>query len=75
MKKNTNLNQMRSKTQADLILNALQQGEAITPLESLQRFGCLRLGARIWDLKKKGHNIKTKIVKTATGKHVAQYFL
>ena len=75
MKENTNPNHMSAKTQADMILNALQKGEAIPPIEPLHRFGCLRLGARIWDLKQKGHNIKTKIVKTATGKHVAQYFL
>jgi hypothetical protein len=33
------------------ILLALKAGETISPLEALSRFGCLRLGARIHDLK------------------------
>lgn len=42
------------------ILNYLKQGRAITPLEALRKFGCFRLGARVWELKRAGH----KIVKT-----------
>ena len=57
------------------ILHHLQQGKKITPLEALHLFGCLRLGGRIYDLKKMGHNIKTDMIKTATNKYVAQYSL
>lgn len=42
------------------ILSYLKRGHAITPLEALRLFGCFRLGARIWDLRRAGH----KIVKT-----------
>lgn len=34
---------------------------SISPLEALQAFGCLRLPARVSDLRKAGHDIKTTI--------------
>ncbi len=45
---------MSQKTQ---ILNYLKRGRAITPLEALRKFGCFRLGARVWELRRAGHNI------------------
>jgi len=33
----------------------------ITPIDALGRYGCFRLGARIFDLRNDGMNIKTKI--------------
>ena len=62
-------------TQEKAILNHLKHGKSITPLQALRWFGSLRLGARIWDLKRMGYNILTEIVKTETGKHVAKYSL
>ena len=44
-------------TQSEMILNHLQAGRTITPLEAQEMFGCMRLGARIWDLKHQGHRI------------------
>lgn len=64
---------MAMDTQEDAILKHLQKGKTITPLEALTLYGCLRLGARIWDLRKKNHHIDMSIVETDTGKHVAQY--
>lgn len=61
--------------QEDAILKHLQQGNTLTPLDALRLFGCLRLGARIWDLRQKGHNVEMKVVEVANGKHVAQYRL
>lgn len=64
----------KTKTQEKQILKALQSGKRLTPLAALEQFGCMRLGARIWNLKnKKGWPIKTTIIKTNTGKHVAEY--
>jgi hypothetical protein len=62
-------------TQADQILNHLRSGKHITPLEALNRFGCFRLGARIWDLKKAGHEIESEMVTLPNGKQVASYRL
>ena len=40
-----------------------------------KRFNCLRLGARIYDLKQRGHNIKRVMITVPSGKRVAQYRL
>ncbi len=61
-------------SQAKQILKHLQEGNTITPLEALNKFGCFRLGARIWDLKKKGHRIEPRMIESE-GKHYAEYRL
>lgn len=54
--------------------NALERGERITALEALRRFGCLRLSARIYDLKKRGVPIESETVKR-NGKQFKEYFI
>ncbi len=61
-----------SQTQA--ILEMLKRGP-VTPLDALQEAGCLRLAARIADLRQAGIDIETEDYKTPTGKHVARYKL
>ena len=48
----------KPKSQLEAILEALQAGETLTPLDALNRWGCFRLGARIWDLRHKGYDIE-----------------
>lgn len=60
-------------THADQILAHLQAGNTITPLEALDLFGCFRLGARIWDLKRDGHPIVSEQIQLENGKRVARY--
>lgn len=72
---NENLNIETSTAQSHEILRALQSGERITPLDALSRFGCLRLGARIYDLKRQGFSIKSRMIKTSNGKRVSEYSL
>lgn len=55
------------------ILEYLNQGNTITPIEGLKLFGTMRLGARIFDIKKMGYKIDTKLV--GNDKHYAQYKL
>ena len=62
-------------SQADQILEYLKAGNKITPLEALNMFQCFRLGGRIYDLKKLGHDIEKKMIEMPSGKHVAQYFI
>lgn len=66
-------------TQADLILAFMVQGNRITPLVALNKFGCFRLGARIWEIKKRiprGFELITERVGVGTyGKSVAEYRL
>lgn len=61
-------------SQCEDILRHLQSGQPITPLEALERFGCMRLGGRIYDLKKSGHKIRTDLVEK-NGKRFASYTL
>lgn len=61
---------------AESILADLKRGKKITPIDALEDYGCFRLGARIWDLKHKGHPIKTEIVEDRSkGKRYARYSL
>lgn len=62
-----------TETQCAQILAYMREGHAITSLEALSLFGCLRLSARIHDLRDRGHAITSSKVATATGKLVAQY--
>lgn len=66
----------RTETQNDQILQWLKNHRTITPLDALQMFGCLRLAARIFDLRADGHNIETQRIDVGEGgKQVAQYRL
>ena len=56
------------------ILKALKKGARITPMDALKRFGCFRLGARIAELRRAGHDIKTRMVSKGD-KRFAEYSL
>lgn len=53
-------------TQTERILQYMQENGAITPMDAMDAFGCMRLGARIYDLKKEGYVIVKRMV---TGKN------
>lgn len=53
----TNANQCKK------ILRYMTEFGSITPMDAIENFGCLRLGARIFDLKQQGYAIKTEMVK------------
>lgn len=73
---NNNLNEKTSASQSAQIKAALLAGETLTPLDALKRFGCFRLGARIWELRnEQGMNIRTEQFRTESGKIVAAYSL
>lgn len=44
-------------TQNERILNHLQKHGSISSKEAADEYGVMRLGARIYDLKKEGHSI------------------
>ncbi|MDF1853485.1 MAG: helix-turn-helix domain-containing protein [Verrucomicrobiales bacterium] len=64
-----------TETQTAQILAHLKTGRSITPIDALNKYGCFRLGARIYDLKQDGHNIYREMVETDSGKRVASYTL
>ncbi len=59
------------KSQNTAIRKHLLSGKSLTPLQALKQFGCLRLAARISDLRE-GMDIITEMVKIK-GKRVARY--
>lgn len=73
---NINENLEQSNSQNARIAKYLQEGNSITQLDALNLFGCLRLGARIADLKDRYNmHIITNMVTTSNGKRVASYKL
>lgn len=60
------------ETQNTLIRNYLENGNSITPLDALILFGCFRLSARIYDLKRQGMVIQRNMI-TSNGKTFASY--
>ena len=48
--------------QEERILKYLRDFGSITPLQALEDLGVMRLGARIYDLKKAGHPISRRMV-------------
>jgi hypothetical protein len=65
---------MNTYSQNAAVLKALLAGETITALQALNRFGILRLAARIADLRAMGHDVRTINVK-AQGKRFARYYI
>jgi Helix-turn-helix domain len=63
------------KTQNAKIIAHLRAGNTLTPIEALHLFGTLRLGARIYDLKKSGENISADRVHIGNNRTVARYRL
>lgn len=59
-----------SKT--DRLSSWLRAGRLITPVEALNRFGVMRLAARVHELRQRGMPIVTERV-TRNGAHVARY--
>lgn len=71
---NINENSASSLSQNAKIQEWLEQGNGITAMDALDRFGCFRLASRISDLRKK-LSIADRWVKTSTGKRVKEYYL
>ena len=57
-----NMKTNKTMSQCDRILIHLQSGKTINPLQALDLYGCLRLGARIYDLKRAGFDIDSRLV-------------
>lgn len=50
----------KKKTHCEMALEYMKMYGSITPLEALEAFGCMRLGARISDLREDGYVITTE---------------
>lgn len=63
------------KTQCQRILELLETGVAVSQLDALERIGCLRLAARMNDLKNAGHQWTREMITNAHGVRFARYQL
>ena len=52
---------MSKATQAERVLDYMEQFGSITQIEALRDIGCMRLASRISDLKKQGYPITSEI--------------
>ena len=70
---------METMTDKQAVLAHLETHGSITPKEALERYGIMRLGARIFDLRMDGHNIESQPVgfKARSGRtgHYVRYVL
>jgi len=63
-------------TQQKMILDYLKSGKTLSPLECLDKFGCMKLATRIGELKKQGVNIGSEWRQDFnTGKKWKDYWL
>lgn len=66
-------------TQNEQILNHLKNRGPITPLEALLEYRCMRLGARVYDLRKLGYDIRSRFIENENSegevKRYKQYWL
>ena len=56
------------------ILKFLKSGKSVTQLTAISEFGCLRLSARIADLKGLGYNITSKPYKVPRSKKIVAIY-
>lgn len=68
-------NGVNPESQEGRILKYLREGNKITALEALDKFQCMRLGAVIFNLKKRKFKIEDKMIKVPSGKRVKQYWM
>ena len=66
---------MKPMTENIMLLLIERQERGITALDALREEGCLRLAARIDELKKAGLTITKTTEATPNGKYIARYVL
>ena len=73
--------EIRIESQNKRILAYLRTGRKLTALDALYTFGCFRLGARIYDLRRRGEAIESRMIEITSPavysgkKRVKQYFI
>lgn len=61
-------------TQTEQIKRHILKHNSITPLEALRKYGCMRLAARIRELRAEGFSVQTAIV-TRGDRRYARYVM
>ena len=66
---------MSPSSQNFWLLEQLKKKRRITSLDALKEADCMRLSARVYDLRCMGYNIHTENVHLNSGKVIGRYFL
>jgi hypothetical protein len=64
-----------NRTQCEVLLHHLKRGSSITSMAAFRLFDITRLPDRMRDLRKRGINVQSEMIKLASGKRVARYWL
>lgn len=63
-------------SQTEMVMEYMEKNGSIDPMRALEAFGCMRLGARIFELRAAGVSIQREIkTNPITGKRWAEYRL
>jgi len=62
-------------TQCEQVLRHLKDEGSITQREAARRYEIYRLAARIYDLRREGHDIEKEMETSDNGKAYARYYL
>lgn len=62
-------------SQNNQVLDYIKQNGSITAIEAIVHLKCLRLSARILELRESCHAIKTDLIYTKSRKRIARYSL
>lgn len=65
----------KRRSQSERILDYLAEGNTLSPAEAVVRFKCMRLAARIQDIKSWGIDVQTEMRKDDNGARYARYSL
>lgn len=66
---------IQTESQNRMIRQFLEDGNSITGLEALNKFGCMSLPRRICDIKEKGVAIESQWIKLENGKRIKEYWI
>lgn len=64
-----------ASSQRDAVLEHLRERGPISALEALEELGIMRLGARVYELRALGHDVRTTFETNEGGKRYARYAL
>ncbi len=60
-------------SQSEAVLRRLQRKGSITALQAFKEIDCMRLAARVHDLRSRGYQIETEQLELKSGKTIARY--
>ena len=66
---------MNPSSQNFWLLAQLKKKRRITAMDAMKEADCMRLSARVYDLRERGYNVHTENLHLDNGKTIGRYFL